>query len=219
MAQQMSCTFMVALVTICQPYKATFLNYVDILIFTNLAALNSMSHYLFETLKNHEHSTPSRSVFALQYALVFIPLIYMLVYVLWRKTVKYYGPMKRTLFEKFLKRYLTSPRYQQLEPIVGDNPSADTGDPVLQHGDDLDTIIERSKDRNLYRSQVPVTVVGTDEGEASIHRLPHESEECAKKFSDSGMHSGGCVLHRNTNSGTTPSDGTDSGYPAGSTWS
>ena len=221
MTQQITCTVMVTLIAICQPYKAKFLNYVDILIFTNLAIINSMTHYLFESSKNHNSFTPSRSVFAIQYVLVFLPLIYMLIYVMWRKTEKYHGLMKRTL----LRCCLTSPRYQNLESIVRDNLSVTMPDTDVSafsteatsppHGSDLDAIIERSKDPNMYRSQVSVTVVGMNEedcdkeGEASVRQLPHESEECAKLL-DSGMDSGGCVLHGSTNSSTAPSDRTDS---------
>ena len=77
--QQIACTVMGILVAIFQPYSEKFLNYVDAMMFTNLAILNTLSLYLFF---NPETSYNSMAlVFAIQYILTFFPLIYMIGYV------------------------------------------------------------------------------------------------------------------------------------------
>ena len=83
-AQQIACVMMVTLVAVCRPYnKENWLfNYVDVLIFADLAMVNALSLYLYTTTAQ-SNLTPSLSAFVFQYILVFLPLIYMLSYVAW----------------------------------------------------------------------------------------------------------------------------------------
>lgn len=224
---------MATLVAICQPYKRKFLNYVDILIFTNLAIINCMTHYLYETLKYREDFTPSLSVFVVQYVLVFLPLVYMLMYIVWRKTEKYHRLIERIVREKFLKCCLTS-RYQQLDSIVRDDVSRSV---TTSHGvgasafeanvppeptDDMEAIIARSKDPNTYQSKVPVTIVGmhSDEcsWEASVRQFtPRDSGENTNLLgADSGTSSSRCIPYGSTNStsSTGSTERNDSGCQA-----
>ena len=82
--QQVACAVMVALLAICQPYndENKIFNIVDILIFTNLGILNALSNY---ALSQSDPTLPpvSKVMFALQYILVFVPLIYILLYIVW----------------------------------------------------------------------------------------------------------------------------------------
>ena len=83
--QQIACIVMVILVAICQPYnkKNNFFNYVDLLIFSNLAILNALTLHIYVYIKTNPTMKPPVSSFAVQYILVYLPLIYICIYVLW----------------------------------------------------------------------------------------------------------------------------------------
>ena len=87
-AQQVLCTVFVFVIALCWPYREEkwYINYVDLLIFTNLAAVNALSLYLFAYAQiNSEQTSLNLPAwpFAVQYVLVFLPLMYMIVYVVW----------------------------------------------------------------------------------------------------------------------------------------
>ena len=84
--QQVACVIMIMLLALCQPYKKKWLNYVDILIFTNLAVLNSLSFYLYSFSQINPQTRLPPSAFAVQYSLVFLPLFYMISYIVWNLT-------------------------------------------------------------------------------------------------------------------------------------
>ena len=83
--QQIACIIMVIFLAICQPYNKEnkLFNYVDILIFSNLAIVNALTLYLYEYTKSNETKKPPVSAFVVQYILVYLPLVYILFYVLW----------------------------------------------------------------------------------------------------------------------------------------
>lgn len=78
--QQLVCLVALLLVVIFRPYKNSFLNIVDACIFANLAAISALSMYNF-----HLTATGSKLYawsFVMQHIFIFLPLIYMVVYVL-----------------------------------------------------------------------------------------------------------------------------------------
>ena len=81
--QQIACVIMATLVSICQPYnKENWLfNYVDTFIFTNLAVINALSLYFYAVFQKGQN--PPFSAFVFQYVLIFLPLLYMIIYVIW----------------------------------------------------------------------------------------------------------------------------------------
>ena len=79
--QQLACIIMITLVAVFQPYKKKYLNYVDTLIFANLATLNTLSLYLYVTSRNEQD--PPVSAFVLQYALALLPLFYIIGFVIY----------------------------------------------------------------------------------------------------------------------------------------
>ena len=101
--QQIACTVMVVLVALCRPYKWVFLNGVDILIFTNLAVLNSISHYFFQVFQSSEDQSPPLFVFIFQYVLVFLPLLYMLTYIVYSGTKRYHPNILKNIRSLLLK--------------------------------------------------------------------------------------------------------------------
>ena len=83
--QQIVCTIFVVLIALCQPYtkEKKIFNYVDTLIFANLALLNALSLYLYTFSQANPSQPLPVSAFVIQYILVFLPLIYMIGYLLW----------------------------------------------------------------------------------------------------------------------------------------
>lgn len=81
--QQIACVIMVTLLAVCWPYNKenNLFNYVDILIFTDLAILSALSFYMYTVSLNG--LPPHPSAFIVQYVLVFLPLVYMLAYIIW----------------------------------------------------------------------------------------------------------------------------------------
>ncbi|XP_064399908.1 uncharacterized protein LOC135346270 [Halichondria panicea] len=85
MSQQIACTIFIVLVAVCWPYKEelNFLNYVDLLILGNLAIINALSFYIYFKLNGQTVDFEPSTAFIIQYILVFIPLLYMLCYLVW----------------------------------------------------------------------------------------------------------------------------------------
>ena len=103
LVQQLATIIMVLLLILCRPYEWPILNYVDAIIFINLAILNSLSFYLYSfTIIYHGEDLPI-SVTVLQYFLVFLPLVYMIAYICWRVTQPCHPKIKR-IISKFSKR-------------------------------------------------------------------------------------------------------------------
>ena len=101
--QQIMCAIMIVLLALCQPYKRKFFNYVDILMFTNLALLNAISFYLF----TFSHIYPTQSlpiiVFAIQYILIFLPLFYMIGYLMWYCSKRWHEQLNQNCLQPLLK--------------------------------------------------------------------------------------------------------------------
>ena len=122
--QQVICTVFIFIVAFLWPYREEkwYVNYVDLLIFTNLAIVNALSLYLFvfAQINAQSHSIPLWP-FVIQYILVFIPLLYMVVYVAWfllspsqQKTLTRWAMMPVKKFrkrqkEKYLRTTLLGP--------------------------------------------------------------------------------------------------------------
>lgn len=83
--QQIACTVFIVIFLLCWPYREEkwLFNYVDFLMLANLAIVNSLSLYLFAFSQNNHGLALPRSAFWVQYVLVFLPLIYMIFFVVW----------------------------------------------------------------------------------------------------------------------------------------
>ena len=79
--QQILCILAVLLFALVKPYKEPFYNKVDLVFFTLLSAMNILgfSNYTYSII--NEDDGPSTALFAITYALGFLPLIYIIVYV------------------------------------------------------------------------------------------------------------------------------------------
>ena len=87
--KEISCILMILLLALCRPYNARndHFNRIDVLIFANLAIVNGLSFYLFEYAQsNPQAETLPISAFVIRYILIFLPLIYIIGYIMWEKT-------------------------------------------------------------------------------------------------------------------------------------
>ena len=91
--QQVACTVFIFIIAVCWPYREEkwYVNYVDLSIFTNLAIVNALSLYLYVYAKINPRTTRlPHWPFIIQYVLVFLPLVYMVLYLMW-----YFLPQKQ----------------------------------------------------------------------------------------------------------------------------
>ena len=80
--QQVLCCTVIALLAILQPYRKNFFNYIDTLTFLNLAVLNALNMYIFvESIKDPPEQP--KAAFIAQYILIYLPLLYVISYLLW----------------------------------------------------------------------------------------------------------------------------------------
>lgn len=78
--QQILCILAVLLFALVKPYKEAFFNKVDLVFFTLLSLMNifGFSNYAYSVINDNETST---ALFAITYALGFLPLVYITVYI------------------------------------------------------------------------------------------------------------------------------------------
>ena len=87
--QQFLITVVIVLLTTLRPYKREVFNIVDIAIFCNLGVINLISMFVYTTALNEGGLDLSASMFYyLQYGLIWLPLIYMLSYLIYKLLVK-----------------------------------------------------------------------------------------------------------------------------------
>ena len=196
LVQQTATTIMIALLALFHPYKKKYLNYVDILIFTNLAVLNSISFYLYSFTKIDPNMAPRTEVLNLQYILVFLPLAYMIGYLLWNITRKYHEIIKKK-FKRFISK-LTKKGYEPIDDTDSDEvshvpsilsrpPPRSFLDREREFESDFDAMLSRAEDTNTYMPSMSksMSVVEVDgrhgEGEAIVTQT--------RVSADSGMRS------------------------------
>ena len=92
--QQLVCLVALLLFAVLRPYKNPFFNAVDVCIFANLAAISTLSMLNFHATTTGRE--PSRWSWGVQFLLIFLPLIYMVCYVLyvaWKKLFRGWGSL------------------------------------------------------------------------------------------------------------------------------
>ena len=110
---------MIILVAMCQPYdkKNKLFNYIDVLIFSNLAVVNALTFYLYEYIQTNPTMKPPVSAFAIQYVLVYLPLIYILIYMLW--CICKHTPCKQFYDKFFASKLTTFNKWKRYTPLEG----------------------------------------------------------------------------------------------------
>ena len=160
--QQICTTFYIVLVSLLQPYKRKCINYIDILIFANLAVINSISMYFYiyyKTTAPHEGGDGAIIVaFIFQYFLIFLPLIGVLLYMLWWWKYSRFIILKCLIM---IARHFISPfssKYQELYAFAATNMEktrrhfkkvVSYKEADSQEG--MDALWERAEDENRYK--------------------------------------------------------------------
>ena len=142
--QGIYCMVFSLLVAYFKPYKKEFhlFNYVDSMIFLNLGIINQISFYLYAHTRTG--SSLPVSAFAVQYILVFLPLVYMVAYIVWSLL-----PIPRA--RDRVKAWLANRQQpQQLENPIQSRTSA-----TPELGADVDW--ERAQEVNRYSPVTPTT--------------------------------------------------------------
>ena len=172
--QQLVCTVGILLFSVIRPYKNNFYNNLDAVILGILAAINALSIYSsFQTAMNLPLSP---SVFAVQYILIFLPLVYISAYIIWHT-----WNIKGKLIPCIAKLLITicsclgsdMERRLRLNPVLGDDNSERTSLSSV----DVDylefnrTVGECGRDRepNRYRPPPVRHASSVSSGEAAQH--------------------------------------------------
>ena len=150
--QQILVTLYIVLIAVLWPYKRTFINYVDIAIFTNMGILNILSLYLIEFNQITPNLPLPVGVFILQYILIFAPLAYMIAYIAWYLTRPYHRSIQlkakrsyRWLQSRQLLQLRKRPESEAVIIKVGDD------DPLSEEDSNMEGILERATERNTYK--------------------------------------------------------------------
>ena len=167
--QQITIFIFTLIVSLLKPYTNDFYNYLDTVLFLNLGILNALAIYTIE-------GRFSAAVFTLQCILVFLPLIYLIIYVTWNILNKRKCYNKSSAATKFIKSisHLFSPvipsapsqnpvklvkleQYGQLKNENDDITPSLFHDSVYYFSDDPDEVtFQRALNTNRY--QPPATV-------------------------------------------------------------
>ena len=182
--QGIYCTVLAILIAYLKPYRFSYhlFNYVDSLIFLNLAIINQISFYLYATTRNG--TKPHVIVFAIQYILVFAPLVYMLSYMVW--CILPIPNVRLRVREWFTHKK----RSQQMENLIRDGISA-TPEPT---DDEIDW--DRAREVNQYS---PILFDAEDEKKTdSCERRTASTNQASGVRSDSGLTSYGSTDNSST---------------------
>ena len=193
--QQIVCTLFIVLLAVCQPYseEKKLFNYVDILIFSDLAVINALSLYLYAYSQNHPGLPPPHGAFVIQYILVFLPLAYMITYITWH-TMR---PCLRCLWleaRKLITHCFRGRYYQPLDDVAANTPPVTRTDSTLQEDDDdhIEAVLKRAELHNTYRPsptnaapEIPKLYGQNESSEDSGLRTQHSS---SNKSSGSGKY-------------------------------
>ena len=222
--QQTACIILVMLIAICQPYNKEndFFNRVDAFIFANLAVINAISLYLYEFSHNNpEVETLPLSAFIVQYILVYLPLIYMIVYILWERTRPCHKSWKRRAREKTrtVLGHWNINAYKRLESTAVDSEVSSTVPPnfpvsPLMYQPNINEGLEESEDimfrraemENTYRPRSRlVTIVEAHgrEGEATLRHTTTSEDSGLRSVQSSPAYYYGSTGERNSGRSTS----------------
>ena len=174
--QQLFITAMIILLAVFRPYKSNVFNIIDIMIFLNLAVINLISTYGYASSLSLAISdyTVSSVIYFFQYFLIWLPLIYMLSYLMYKLLVKV-GVYQR-IITKLQKHRSTSEDRQYLtnnSEIEGSDGMRDDWQSSNQDSLSDSAMFSRAKDTNTFNSITSQERLHSvlDEGEKSLTEL------------------------------------------------
>ena len=185
--QQLVCTVAILLITIIRPYKKEFYNNLDATILGILALVNALSMYnIYYTSQGFSLSSWA---FALQYTLIYCPLIYLICYITWKLVKHKRRKILRFICKCFGCNY--SERQTLLSNVLNDGDSrggSTTDEEYRQFADEVEAF-GRDRERNRYRPK------RTDSSGS-------DDEESGKGTSTAPL-SSGCTMEYNNGSSTS----------------
>ena len=184
--QQILVTLYIVLIAVLWPYKRSFINYVDIAIFANMAVLNIFSLYLIDYNELTPNVPLPVGVFIVQYILVFAPLFYMIAYVLWYLTRPYHKGMRMSIrhcYRQVVRSKCLIRRRSREDDSHGlINP--DAGDThlsrELEDSHTMEGILQRATERNTYKQNPSDYVAGS----VVVISYPHEASRSSVRLDD-----------------------------------
>ena len=192
--QQILATIMVALVAIFQPYRRQLFNYVDILIFLNMAILNSLSIYIFISSETNPQAPFPVAVFIILYILVYLPLVYIIGYLLY----SFFKSDYRKRIARYLKLQYTKCCCHNKDPSL--QPLLDPASGNIQSSNykglaDDASLFVRAKEANTFRPSPSIRrAVGLSVDDATgvthITEDDHEDGSSKSKRSSQDVDSG-----------------------------
>ena len=155
--QQIVTLLMIVLISIFHPYKKSFFNHVDTLIFFNLAILNALALYTISASKTAHFFS---KMYMFECILVWLPLLYMIFYLLWisLRHSKYY-PKIMTVYlfivESFKRRVKASiPHREPLQQFPQESAQYYEMTESLMDADV--GIFRRAENKNTYHPNADV---------------------------------------------------------------
>ena len=153
--QQLVCTVGILLFAIIRPYKKDFYNNLDAVMLGILAMINALSMY---NIYFSSQGLPLYSWgFALQYTLIYVPILYMMSYVAWKLLKR-----KKALLLQYSRKYLGAQfteRTALLSNVLQESSEETIDDQYRKFANEVEAY-GRDRERNCYR---PNSVSGTSE--------------------------------------------------------
>ena len=153
--QQFFITVMIILLAVFRPYKRKVFNIIDIAIFLNLAVINLISTYAYAaslSLSSLDEKV-ANVIYVIQYFLIWLPLIYMLSYLMFKLLVKV-GAYQRIIAKLQRRRCSTSREQQYLTNNSKVEREVETQDVDLLSSDQDSlsdsAMFSRARETNLF---------------------------------------------------------------------
>ena len=179
------------LVSLLRPYAKEYYNHLDTLLFLNLGVLNAITIYVSE-----HHYT--RGIYTLECILLFLPMVYIICYIVWNKVRKrkHYKKVKENISRRLVNPVKSSG--EEREKLLKSNSTGDDpfGESINYSSDDPDEeIFRRAARGNRFRTAITETHLpskpgGVPKTVVSIldPQMPkNEEERSSTNKSDSGI--------------------------------
>ena len=145
--QQILCIVAILLFTLARPYKNDFYNHLDATIFGILATINALSSYNYQIADN-----PSPYIFALEYILIWLPMVYMVGFLFHRCCCWRRSPTETN-------------GYVNLAPF---------DDSICRHSDDREPLLTKSQQSVQWAQMISSTTITSALASGNRNSSSHE---------------------------------------------
>ena len=147
--QQIAIIVMICLIALFRPFNEDFHNHVNVLIFLNLGVLNTLAIFMFVDSTKHFSS----KIYTLQCILVWLPLVYIICYTIWRRihNKEPYIKVKRKVKMRLRLVSPVAPDDEIEHNIMNPADSLHNADNNISIADQDEGIFQRAVAINRYR--------------------------------------------------------------------